>query len=383
MERFLSVNINIRGWCIFRWCVWTLMLGVGGLTSEFPLSLTVSRELQASDASESSMGVTICSDAGAGGYEAFPDVVRLTDGRLFCAFYAGYSHVAFPCDQLPKGGRIVGCYSEDEGATWSTPRTVVDTPLDDRDPSLLQSPDGRLICNFFTHSPGNLHRDSYLVESTDAGQTWAEPRLLYENFPCSSPIRILSTGRWILGFYEGAGKSYAAVGWSDDAGQTWSPLVKIPCERKVDESDLIELADGSLYLLQRDWMGVSRSTDGGETWCDSSDVGFAGHCPYLLRVPQTAKAADAAKTAETAKSNGASVILLGTRLPKTMIRYSRDECASWSEAIEVDSCTGAYPSMVPLRDGSILIVYYEEGVGSNIRAKKFRVTETGIDWLTF
>ena len=39
--------------------------------------------------------------------------------------------------------------------------------------------------------------------------------------------------------------------------------------------------------------------------------------------------------------------------------------------------------MVELKDGSILIVYYEEGAGSNIRAKKFRVTDSGVKWLPF
>jgi hypothetical protein len=42
---------------------------------------------------------------------------------------------------------------------------------------------------------------------------------------------------------------------------------------------------------------------------------------------------------------------------------------------------GAYPSIVTLKDGSILIVYYEEGAGSSIRAKRFRITRQGIDWL--
>jgi hypothetical protein len=39
--------------------------------------------------------------------------------------------------------------------------------------------------------------------------------------------------------------------------------------------------------------------------------------------------------------------------------------------------------LVELKDGSILIVYYEEGASSSIRAKKFRVTATGVEWLTF
>ena len=59
--------------------------------------------------------VHVCEDAGAGGYEAFPDVCRLNDGRLMCVFYAGYGHIALPNDQLPKGGRISYCLSSDEG----------------------------------------------------------------------------------------------------------------------------------------------------------------------------------------------------------------------------------------------------------------------------
>ena len=37
--------------------------------------------------------------------------------------------------------------------------------------------------------------------------------------------------------------------------------------------------------------------------------------------------------------------------------------------------------MVNLRDGSVLVVYYEEGQGSSIRAKRFRVTAQGIEWI--
>jgi len=29
-------------------------------------------------------------------YEAFPDVCRLSDGRLMCVFYAAYDHVGLP-----------------------------------------------------------------------------------------------------------------------------------------------------------------------------------------------------------------------------------------------------------------------------------------------
>jgi len=92
----------------------------------------------------------VCEDAGAGGYEAFPDVCRLQDGRLISVFYAGYGHVALPNEQLPLGGRVSYCLSTDEGRTWTAAQTLYDGPDDDRDPSIVQLKNGRIICNYFT-----------------------------------------------------------------------------------------------------------------------------------------------------------------------------------------------------------------------------------------
>ena len=66
----------------------------------------------------------------------------------------------------------------------------------------------------------------------------------------------------------------------------------------------------------------------------------------------------------------------------TGLRYSRDECRTWSGPVIVDACVGVYPSMVNLKDGSVLIVYYDEGSPSSIRAKRFRVTPIGVEWLS-
>jgi sialidase-1 len=82
--------------------------------------------------------VVVCRDGGAGGYEAFPDVCRLSDGRLMSVFYASYDHVGLPNERWPKGGRIDCAFSSDEGRTWSAARVLFDGPDDDRDPSIVQ-----------------------------------------------------------------------------------------------------------------------------------------------------------------------------------------------------------------------------------------------------
>jgi sialidase-1 len=319
--------------------------------------------------------VHVCTDAGAGAYEAFPDVCHLQDGRLMAAFYAGYGHIALPNDQLPRGGRISYCTSSDEGHTWSKAETLYDGPDDDRDPSIVQLKNGRLICDFFSlrkaTEPGKSYigLGSWLVTSDDLGKTWSEPRQVYENYYCSSPIRELSDGRLILPLYrETADSAAGAVGISDDGGKTWGKSVDIDNGgRRLDaETDVIELTDGSLYAAERDAMCYSVSKDRGNTWSVSKPIGFPGHCPYFLRTRD-------------------DIILLAYRMyaiNSTCLRYSLDECKTWSDEVVVDKVLGAYPSMVNLKDGSVLIVYYEEGDNSSIRAKRFRATPTGVEWLT-
>ena len=133
--------------------------------------------------------------------------------------------------------------------------------------------------------------------------------------------------------------------------------------RSLDaETDIIELKDGTLYAAQRPVMCFSVSADRGRTWSVSKPMGFEGHCPYFLR------------TAD-------DIILVAHRLPATSLHYSLDEGKTWSQNVPVDNVIGAYPSMVNLKDGSVLIVYYEEGAGSSIRAKRFRVTAEGVEWI--
>ncbi len=313
----------------------------------------------------------VCEDAGAGGYEAFPDVCRLQDGRLMAVFYAGYGHVSLPTDNLPRGGRIAYCTSPDEGQTWSPAATLYDGPHDDRDPSIVQLKNGRLICNFFSLGKSDdpnqnwTGHGSWLVMSDDLGRSWSEARQIVADAYCSAPIRELSDGRLIVGLYrETNGSAHGAVACSDDGGNTWSDVADIDNGGyKLDaETDVIELKDGRLYAVQRPTMCFSISTDRGRSWTVSKPIGFPGHCPYFLR------------TAD-------DIILLAHRLPFTSLHYSLDEANTWSENVPVDNVIGAYPSMVNLKDGSVLIVYYEEGAGSSIRAKRFRASRKGLEWI--
>jgi sialidase-1 len=300
----------------------------------------------------------IVTDAGAGGYQAFPDICRLKNGDLLCVFYAGYDHVSLPNDQLPFGGRICAVRSSDDGQTWSVPWVVVDTPDDDRDPSVMCLPDGTLLCNFFTYDR-NTACDTYLVRSKDGGKTWSAPEVVMPGFATSTAIRRLRSGRLVLPVYtvDGNGKrAYAAVSLSDDGGKTWSAPrpIGLKAGKTLDETDIFERKDGTLLAVMREVMCGAESKDGGKTWGAVYELGFPGHCPCLLQTPD-------------------AVLLMAHRLPDTALHYSTDEGRAWHGPIVIDRVIGAYPSMVLLRDGRVLCVYYEEGPHSAIRAVSLRV----------
>jgi len=322
----------------------------------------------------------ICEDAGAGGYEAFPDICRCANGDLLCVMYAGYDHVSFPRQDLPRGARVCAVRSTDEGHTWTPAQIVADTPWDDRDPSVCCLSDGTLICNWFTYYGGFKepegdktfkYKELWLCRSTDNGHTWTQPELIPHlagaYWACSSPIIELVDGTllWpVYREYRDPLRNWSAVVRSTDKGKTWSePYWVDETNDDNDEPAVLQMPDGRVLCLMRansgDSMWYSWSEDQGLTWTPSQKTGFPGHCPYLFRTED-------------------GILLLGHRLPNTSMHYSLDDGRTWSANVTMDATIGAYPSMVALREGAVLFAYYEEGPGSSIRAQKIRATRDGI-----
>lgn len=311
-------------------------------------------------------------------YQAFPDACRLKNGDIIAVFYAGYTHVSFPNDEFPLGGRICMVRSSDEGRTWTEAAVVYDDKDDNRDPHISQLDDGTLICTFFSLArknggDGMQGRGVQVVTSHDNGKTWdAQARVLFPEWYCSAPVRQLPDGTCLLGIYredpnEPKGLSMGGTARSTDRGQTWEPPVPIraPGVSLDAETDTIRLTDGRLYAALRSRindMFFSISSDDGRTWSEAKKAGFPAHAPHFTRL-----------------SSGE--IILAHRLPNTSIHISRDETRTWQGPCEIDSCIGAYPATVELKDHSVLIIYYTEGGGSVIRARRFKLASSGIEFL--
>jgi sialidase-1 len=106
-------------------------------------------------------------------------------------------------------------------------------------------------------------------------------------------------------------------------------------------------------------MHYSVSADMGKTWGPVRSFGFKGHCPYFLR-------------------HSSGVILLAHRVPATSVHWTADDGKTWHGPVQIDTVSGAYPSLVELPDGLVYCVYYEEGKGSSIRGVRLRVDGKGM-----
>ncbi len=321
----------------------------------------------------------VCSDAGAGAYEAFPDVCRTATGELLCVFYAGYGHVSDPRPDLPLGARICLCRSNDDGRTWSPAAVVADTLIDDRDPSIIALPNGELLVVFMTYDSkrtAGTHQ-VFSVRSTDGGRTWSQPQPIDSPFTqleaVSTPPRLMPDGRLLLtpyGNHTGDARSYkhAAVLESRDLGKTWATLAEVKSTgRKYGllEPDLVRLPDDRLLMLCRPTMVWSESGDGGRTWTEAQPLNISGDCPYLQLTTK-------------------NILLCGIRhrpSKSTCVIYSTDLGKTWQGPVTLDKVIGAYPSLVELPDGRVLVVYYTEGQGSDIRCLSLRADGSGVQVL--
>src|SRR4051812_45404364 len=102
----------------------------------------------------------------------FPTIARLRSGELVVVYYDSPSHTS-------QSGRVALVRSTDDGRTWSAPRVALDTPLDDRDPQIMQTRAGTLLLSYFAYdwnqTPARV-MGTFVARSEDNGATWSSPR---------------------------------------------------------------------------------------------------------------------------------------------------------------------------------------------------------------
>jgi len=215
-------------------------------------------------------------------------IERAPNGRLWSAWVGG--------GDSEKGFMLLAS-SDDDGATWSDPRLVID-PHDTSLPVARRTLVGALWCDplgrlwlFFDQSLGYFDGRAGLwytrCDNPDAERPeWSPPVRIAHGCTLNKPI-VCANGDWLLPvslwdrgkiqppfthcFPELDPARGAHVFASTDQGASWEArgMLAMP-NPQFDEHHLIERSDGSLWMTARTGTGLHESTssDGGRSWCD-------------------------------------------------------------------------------------------------------------------
>ena len=228
-----------------------------------------------------------------------------------------------------------------------------------------------------------------LINSTDDGRTWSKPRditaaVLPSKWAWVGPgpghgIQLAGkkwAGRLVVPFWAGIEKNVTAgatqlsyVVFSDDGGKTWQHGQPATVNHS-DECEVVELADGRLYMNARSRMGKRRrafcfSSDGGISWSAiRNDKGMPERSCQgsLVRVGKNALLV-AHPVDEAARR-------------KLTVRLSRDEARTWPVSRVVDTGQAAYSDMAVNRKGEVLLAYEAGGY------KTITIARFNLDWVT-
>ena len=322
-------------------------------------------------------------------YHGWPTLIRRANGQLLVVCSGGReSHVC-------PFGRVELIRSDDDGKTWTWPRVLIDSPIDDRDAGILETASQTLLVTTFTslayvpilsralsntsdNWPTNRLRSwsaahnripdavrkkelgVWMIRSTDGGVTWSQRYRCLVNSP-HGPIQ-LSDGRLLYAGKElWTAKQRIGACASADDGQTWSWLADIPTRsgdihREYHELHAVESNSGRIVVHIRNHnqhnareILQTESIDGGHTWSEPHSIGVWGLPSHLLKL-----------------ADGRLVMSYGYRRQPfgSQARVSEDDGQSWSDplAISADGTSGdlGYPSTAQLGDGSLVTVWYEK-----------------------
>ena len=327
---------------------------------------------------------------GYNGFVGWSGVSRLRNGHWIVTFSSGYWHASFPqtlelpadeesrkliedwrsrmnCPRIhaPRGGGAHVMTSVDQGLTWSRPGTLVDTPLDDRHPTILELDDGTLLCTFFEYG---LPREIYAkyMLSSDAGRTWTQPASPHPqatSFGNGSAIQLSDgTIAWAIeGKYDDK-HEHNSIGifLSDDRAKTFGLAAVLNADHDLYEPTITGMPDGGLVAITRREGDIFWSGDGGRAWTEPADTGVELFDPHLLTMPNGTLACFHGSY----KTGGLRVIL------------SPDAGQTWHGPGDhygycVDTSVYGYCHPMLLADGTVYVVYLHTGghVGADPRTE--------------
>jgi sialidase-1 len=252
-----------------------------------------------------------------------------------------------------------------------------------------------LVC-IKAHKVSPNRHQHFVLFSQDCGQTWSEPvdigqRIANydDSFVPGPGVGVcMRSGRLVIPGYSGESTDvieenfYSRVLYSDDHGESWGLGARVP--ELSDESQAVELKDGSLMLNVRGNMGMSCrgvaiSDNGGETWSRFYWDRALNECPCQASVVRYGfSEQDGKDFLLFANPDNAGECYGIVERTKMTVRMSFDEGTTWPVKRLVHPGPASYSTMVRLPGGDIGILF--EG-GEKHRREWIRFARFSLSWL--
>lgn len=289
---------------------------------------------------------------------AFPGICKTKSGDLLVVYREGYSHASGNADD----GRVMSIRSTDLGQTWSAPALVYDDPAyDDRNAAVSTMDDGTIVVIFDKYLHGT-HHFIWMVTSDDEGRTWTDAWKVgtTEDVHSRSPVLDLGRNTWLVPYSESTHGPTTATFFSRYDPKT-KQFVQItatpPGQRNIaDEVCVARAPDGTLVALIRSNTDPAlfsiTSTDEGRTWSEARPT----------EIPSQFTPADLVRL-----SDGRLVASFSFRERRDeRLVVSRDNGRTWDIERSVDVFVAtqgfndrSYPASVQLDEQTIGTVLYE------------------------
>jgi sialidase-1 len=340
-------------------------------------------------------------------YSAWPALVRATNGDLVLTFCRTPQHMA-------PDGTIVMMRSTDQGASWTEPVVVVNTPIDDRENGLTVGPDGELLLHVWSNQwqrdnyaaldetayprawlerwmkqvdqpayrAATAHHGSHVLISRDHGVSWTPAGRGPDTIHGGVALR---DGSLLVAAYRPEGHSIHLHRAPSSAGpwtRTHTLGSPAPAHLRFGEPHVAQLPSGRIVVMIRAtaipyddhrpdlFMWASHSDDNGATWAEPYPTPLPGYPPHLLTL-----------------SDGRLLVSYGRRRPPYGQRAAVSaDGITWTPAAEFVLREDApnhdlgYPASVELAPGRILTVYYQKPAWDPADKHRHTVAIMATEW---
>lgn len=366
----------------YQFCSILIILFLG-----FPISCISQKSV---DLSQDSSNVSIPFYSGLNGYYSYRIPTLIKSKRAVIAFAEGRKNSTSDFGDID----LVYRRSTNNGKTWK-PIQI----LHDRDTLAVQNPvpiyvksENKIVLLFNITSQSehdilnkdynpNKQRKAFVAHSLDDGLTWSAPKEITEDvklpnwrWHAMGPVHGITLkqepfrGRLLAPVaisIEKGNKAYCmALIYSDDKGENWqigAIDTNLSDVVQCNETTIVELTNGHIYVNTRDHLGGSREKNRGETYSVDGGLSFIESIVESHKFPSPIVQSSLLRW-DTEKEGRKNMILFSTpsslgKRENLVLMASYDESKTWKTLFKIHHGFSAYSDMVKLNKKSIGVIY--------------------------